>query len=104
MLTWRREIVWLRIPRSRQDGVLLATIGDAALRLKEHKLRLHDGFGRLGLEEIVSYAVAVNAPSRRVMERIGMTHHPAEDFDHQDRKPNDPLRRYVVYRRQRGER
>jgi RimJ/RimL family protein N-acetyltransferase len=65
---------------------------------------LADGFGRLGLGEIVSYAVAVNAPSRRVMERIGMTHHPAEDFDHKNRKPNDPLRRYVVYRKRRGER
>jgi len=63
---------------------------------------LADGFGRLGLEEIVSYAVAVNTPSRRVMERIGMTHRPAEDFDHRDRKPNDPLRRYVVYRKRRG--
>ena len=63
---------------------------------------LADGFGRLGLQEIVSYAVAVNAPSRRVMERLGMTHHPAEDFDRKDRKPSDPLRRYVVYRKRKG--
>jgi RimJ/RimL family protein N-acetyltransferase len=47
---------------------------------------LADGFGRLGLEEIVAYTVALNAPSRRVMERIGMTHDPADDFDHKDRK------------------
>jgi ribosomal-protein-alanine N-acetyltransferase len=65
---------------------------------------LADGFGRLGLDEIVAYAVAANAPSRRVMERIGMTYDPAEDFDHKDRKPNDPHRRYVVYRKRRGER
>ena len=42
---------------------------------------LADGFGRLNLAEIVAYAVAVNMPSRRVMERIGMTHDPADDFD-----------------------
>ena len=65
---------------------------------------LADGFGRLGLEEIVAYSVAGNVPSRRVMERIGMTHDPAEDFDHQDRRPNDPLRRHVVYRKKRDER
>ncbi len=64
---------------------------------------LADGFGRLGLEEIVSYAVAVNAPSRRVMERIGMRHDPAADFDHKDRSPNDPLRRHVVYRKRKDE-
>ena len=65
---------------------------------------LADGFGRLGLAEIVAYAVAVNTPSRRVMERIGMTHDPADDFDRKDRKPEDPLRRYVVYRKKRVER
>jgi RimJ/RimL family protein N-acetyltransferase len=65
---------------------------------------LADGFGRLGLKEIVAYTVAVNAPSRRVMERIGMTHDPADDFDHKDRNPNDPHRHYVVYRKRRDER
>lgn len=62
---------------------------------------LADGFGRLGLQEIVAYAVAINAPSRRVMERIGMTHDPADDYDHKDREPNDPLCRHVVYRKKR---
>jgi ribosomal-protein-alanine N-acetyltransferase len=62
-----------------------------------------DGFGRLGLSEIVAYAVAVNSPSRRVMERVGMTHDPADDFDRKDRKPDDPLLRYVVYRKKRAE-
>lgn len=65
---------------------------------------LADGFGRLGLKEIVAYTVAFNAPSRRVMERIGMTHDPADDFDHKDRTPTDPHRRYVVYRKRGDER
>jgi ribosomal-protein-alanine N-acetyltransferase len=62
---------------------------------------LADGFGRLGLEEIVAYAVAENTPSRRVMERIGMTHDPSVDFDHTNRKLDDPHRRHVVYRKRR---
>jgi RimJ/RimL family protein N-acetyltransferase len=65
---------------------------------------LADGFERLGLKEIVAYTVALNAPSRRVMERIGMTHDPAADFDHKNREPNDPHRCYVVYRKTRDER
>ncbi len=65
---------------------------------------LADGFGRLGLKEIVAYAVAVNTPSRRVMERIGMAHDPTEDFDRKDREPGDRLRRHVVYRKRRDER
>jgi len=64
---------------------------------------LADGFGRLGLKEIVAYTVTVNAPSRRVMERVGMTHDPADDFDHKDREPNDPNRRFVVYRKRSDE-
>jgi RimJ/RimL family protein N-acetyltransferase len=62
---------------------------------------LADGFERLGLAEIVAYAAAANTPSRRVMERIGMTHDPTSDFDHKNRKLDDPHRRHVVYRKSR---
>jgi len=40
------------------------------------------GFGELGLREIVSFTVPQNLRSRRVMEKIGMTHDHAGDFDH----------------------
>jgi RimJ/RimL family protein N-acetyltransferase len=40
------------------------------------------GFGELGLREIVSFTVPQNLRSRRVMEKIGMTYDPADDFDH----------------------
>ena len=40
------------------------------------------GFGERGLEEIVSFTSATNARSRAVMERLGMTHDPGDDFDH----------------------
>jgi len=53
------------------------------------------GFGELGLREIVSFTVPENIRSRRVMEKIGMTHDPADDFDH----PGVPGRkRHVLYR------
>ena len=64
---------------------------------------LADGFARLGLDEIVSFTAAGNAKSRRVMEKLGMTHDPADDFDHPS-FPDWPLRRHVLYRLGRGDR
>uniref|UniRef100_UPI00403FCAC5 GNAT family N-acetyltransferase n=1 Tax=Streptomyces sp. SS7 TaxID=3108485 RepID=UPI00403FCAC5 len=40
------------------------------------------GFDVLDLPEIVSFTVAGNRRSRAVMQRLGMTHDPREDFDH----------------------
>jgi RimJ/RimL family protein N-acetyltransferase len=54
-------------------------------------------FAELGLEEIVSFTTEPNERSRRVMERLGMTHDPADDFDH-PLLPDWPLRRHVLYR------
>lgn len=56
------------------------------------------GFGELGLDEIVSFTSTLNVPSMRVMERIGMTRDPAEDFDHPRVPVGHPLRRHVLYR------
>jgi RimJ/RimL family protein N-acetyltransferase len=56
------------------------------------------GFEDLGLGEIVSFTVPANVRSRAVMERLGMTHDPDDDFDHPGRPPGDPLRRHVLYR------
>ncbi|MGC1885906.1 MAG: GNAT family N-acetyltransferase [Stellaceae bacterium] len=63
-----------------------------------------DGFGRLGLNEIVAFTVPANLASRRVMEKLGMTRDPAEDFDfeHPRVPPGHPLRRHVLYRLQRS--
>jgi len=55
-------------------------------------------FRDLGLDELVSYTVAPNVRSRRVMEKLGMTHDPAEDFDHPRLPAGHPLRRHVLYR------
>jgi RimJ/RimL family protein N-acetyltransferase len=59
---------------------------------------LRFGFETLGLDEIVSFTVPANGRSRAVMERLGMIRDPADDFDHPNRPPGDPLRRHVLYR------
>lgn len=59
---------------------------------------LEFGFARLGLVEIVSFAVWNNRRSIAVMERIGMLRDPRRDFDH-PRVPEDMphLKRHAVY-------
>jgi RimJ/RimL family protein N-acetyltransferase len=57
---------------------------------------LRFGFDELQLAEIVSFTTVANAPSRRVMERIGMTHDPSRDFDHPN-LPDWPQKRHVFY-------
>ena len=64
---------------------------------------LAHGFGALGLAEIVSFTSTGNGRSRRVMEKIGMTHDPADDFDHPSLPPGHPLRRHVLYRLRRND-
>jgi RimJ/RimL family protein N-acetyltransferase len=56
------------------------------------------GFEQLGLAEIVSFTVPANVRSRRVMEKLGMTHDPAGDFDHPLLPAGHPLSRHVLYR------
>ncbi len=54
------------------------------------------GFEQVGLDEIVSLTVPANTRSRAVMQRLGMTHDPADDFD----RPglSSELTRHVLYR------
>jgi RimJ/RimL family protein N-acetyltransferase len=55
-------------------------------------------FRVLGLGELVSFTAPANIRSRRVMEKLGMTHDPADDFDHPKLPEGHPLRRHVLYR------
>jgi RimJ/RimL family protein N-acetyltransferase len=59
---------------------------------------LRFGFVELDLGEIVSFTTIANIRSRAVMERLGMTRDPADDFDHPKLAENDPLRPHVLYR------
>jgi ribosomal-protein-alanine N-acetyltransferase len=63
---------------------------------------LDDGFGRLHLDEIVALTVPANRRSWGVMERLGMTRDPADDFDHPRYPDGHPLRRHVLYRMRRS--
>lgn len=56
------------------------------------------GFDELRLGEIVSFTTVRNHRSRRVMERLGMSRDPADDFDHPLLPEGHPLRRHVLYR------
>lgn len=58
---------------------------------------LQVGFGPLQLQQIVSFTSLVNAPSRAVMQRIGMADS-GEDFDHPALPEGSPLRRHGLYR------
>ena len=49
-------------------------------------------------DEVVSFTVVRNTRSRRVMERLGFHHDPADDFDH-PLLPDWPSRRHVLYRK-----
>jgi len=53
----------------------------------------------LNVPEIVSFTAAINMPSRRVMEKIGLTRDVADDFDHPGIAEGHPLRRHVLYRK-----
>jgi RimJ/RimL family protein N-acetyltransferase len=55
-------------------------------------------FQALALREIVSFTVPANLRSRRVMEKLLMTHDPRDDFDHPQLPEGYPLRRHVLYR------
>ena len=57
---------------------------------------IEDGFVRVGLTEIVSMTALSNMPSRRVMERLGMT--PSIEFDHPLHPEGSRLRRHILYR------
>jgi RimJ/RimL family protein N-acetyltransferase len=56
------------------------------------------GFEVLGIDEIASWTTVANARSRAVMERIGMTHDPADDFEHPRLPVGHPQRPHVLYR------
>jgi RimJ/RimL family protein N-acetyltransferase len=55
-------------------------------------------FEELKLPALVSFTAVGNQRSRRVMERLGMTRDPVEDFDHPQLAVGHALRRQVLYR------
>ncbi len=83
------EIGWRLAPQF--WGLGLATEGAHAV--------LRHAFTDLALPEIVAFTVPANRRSRRVMEKLAMTHNPADDFNHPRLPEDHPLRRHVLYRK-----
>jgi RimJ/RimL family protein N-acetyltransferase len=81
------EVGWRLAPEYWNQG--LAT--EAATRV------LQLAFEGMGLDEVVSFTVPANLRSRRVMEKLGMTH--SGEFDHPGLPEGHPLRRHVLYRK-----
>jgi len=50
------------------------------------------------LDEIVSMTAVTNVRSQRVMQRIGMTHNPADDFEHPNVPDGHRVKPHVLYR------
>lgn len=82
------EIGW-RLARSAWGHGFATEAARAALDYAWHDL---------GLDAVVSLTSVGNTRSRAVMERLGMTHDPADDFDNPRVPDGSPLRRHVLYR------
>lgn len=59
---------------------------------------LEFAFDSLRLSEVVSFTTRSNTRSQAVMRRIGMTHDPADDFEHPSLAPDSPILDHVLYR------
>lgn len=55
-------------------------------------------FDSIGLDELVSMTPVTNLKSRRVMDKLGMTYDPADDFEYQNLEVGHALRPHVLYR------
>jgi len=120
---WAAGGFWIWVVTRRADQSFLGSLGLAAPMFEAHftpcvevgwrlaveawgqgyateaaRAALRFGFEDLDLAEIVSFTVPANTRSRAVMERLGMTRDPADDFDHPRLPEGHPLRRHVLFR------
>lgn len=82
------EVGW-RLAREHWGNGYATEAGRKALKL---------GFEEFDLNEIVSFTTVANWRSRAVMERLGLSHDPADDFDHPTLSPDHPIYPHVLYR------
>ncbi|SEF54695.1 Protein N-acetyltransferase, RimJ/RimL family [Bryocella elongata] len=83
------EIGW-RLATTAQGKGLATEGANAILNYLRETTQLH---------EVVAITAVENQPSRRVMEKLGMTYMPALDFDHPNIPADSHVNRTVVYRR-----
>jgi len=60
-------------------------------------------FGSLGLQEVVSFSTSANRRSIAVMQRIGMTRSPEDDFSYPTLPAEHRFRPHVLYRVKRSD-
>jgi ribosomal-protein-alanine N-acetyltransferase len=60
-------------------------------------------FEKFQLPEIVAFTIPANLPSRKVMEKLGMTRNPDDDFDDPRIPAGNPCQRHVLYRIQKSD-
>jgi RimJ/RimL family protein N-acetyltransferase len=77
---------------------LAAAYWGSGLATEGARAVVRHAFEFLKLDALVAYTVPANLRSRRVMEKIGMTRDPCDDFDHPNLPEGHPLRRHVLYR------
>jgi ribosomal-protein-alanine N-acetyltransferase len=82
------EVGW-RLRREHWGNGYATEAGHAALEY---------AFDVLALDEVVSMTAVSNVASQRVMQRLGMTRDPADDFDHPRLPEGHPVRPHVLYR------
>lgn len=88
-------------PAVEAGWALVPTVWGRGYAVEAAKAVLADGFGRLGLAEIVAYTTTANLRSQAVMTRAGFIRDAARDFDHPALAEEHPLRRHLVYAAQR---
>lgn len=81
------EIGWRLTRENQAQG--LATEGATAV--------VDYAFHQLGLAEVIAIVALPNYASRRVMEKLGMTHRPELDFDHPRIPASHPYLRHTLY-------
>ena len=81
------EIGWRLTQASQGRG--LATEGALAI--------INFAFNQLALDEVVAITALPNQPSRRVMEKVGMTYRPEFDFNHPRVPAGHPYERHALY-------
>ncbi len=82
------EVAWRLAAAAQGRGLATEGARAAVAYAREH----------LAAEPLVSFTTPDNHPSRRVMEKLGFTHDPADDFEHPALPEGHRLRRHVLYR------
>jgi len=73
-------------------------VWDQGLATEGARAVLQHAWTRPEITDVVAITATINAPSRRVMEKLGMRHVPSDDFEHPDIPEGHPLRPHVLYR------